>query len=103
MVIVTLGLAASGFALIVTRSPIFKWARDFAESLGAIPGELASCYFCMGTWFAMGLTAVYSPDLLKGAWGVDWLVSAMAVTALAGLISGTISLLVNLQNWLKRA
>jgi len=98
-----LSLAASGFSLVFTRSPLFGWARTIAANISGLLGELASCYFCMGTWFALALTAVYPSALLGGRWWLDWLVSAMAVTALAGLISGTIALLVNLQNWAKVA
>jgi Protein of unknown function (DUF1360) len=98
---VVLSLAASGFALVFTRSPLFGWLRNFAADCSGLLGDLASCYFCMGTWFALGLTWFYPPGLLALNWWADWLASAMAVTALAGLISGSISLLVNLQNWAK--
>ena len=102
MLLVTLALASSGFALIVTKSSPFEWLRDLAFKASELVGELFSCFFCMGTWFAMGLAALYPPNVLPplgiGHGLIEWLVSSMAITALAGVFSGAVSFFVRQQN-----
>lgn len=98
-----LSLSASGLALVFTRSPVFGWARNLAARMGDVIGELARCYFCMGTWFSMALAALYpAPELIPESasrpWAINWLTASMAITALAGLFSGSAIVLLKLQN-----
>jgi len=52
------------------ESPAAQWAF-----------ELVSCPLCTATWMSLAATALYRPLLVRKVWPVDYLVTALAVTA----------------------
>lgn len=96
----SLALATSGNALVIAKAPWFDPIRNWLKARSDLLGELASCHFCLGTWIALILNAIYQVRLVQSWLWLDVFVSAMAIFAVAAFISNTILLLARLYNWL---
>jgi len=80
-----LALAIGAASYIITKAKISKgprvWLARRKSRAGKWAFELASCPLCTATWLALAATAVYRPLLVSLAWPLDYLVTALAVTA----------------------
>lgn len=84
---IALALAIGTAAFITSRARISqgprRWLSQRTSRAGTWLSELVSCPLCTATWMALIATAIYRPLLVHLAWPVDYLVTALAITAVA--------------------
>jgi hypothetical protein len=82
-----LALAIGAASFITSTAKISRRPRRWLASRDSPAGrwlfDLVSCPLCTATWMALAATAVYRPLLVHRAWPLDYLVTALAVTAVA--------------------
>jgi len=84
-----LALAIGAASYIITKARISKdlriWLARRKSRAGKWVFELASCPLCTATWLALAATAIYRPLVVSVAWPLDYLVTALAITAVSML------------------
>lgn len=87
MTALALALAIGAASYITSTAKISRaprvWMAGRDSRLGRWLFDLVSCPLCTATWMALVATAVYRPWLVHRAWPLDYLVTALAVTAVA--------------------
>ena len=80
-----LALATGAASYITSTAKISRrprmWLADQDTPAGRWLFDLASCPLCTATWMALFATAIYRPRLVNRAGPLDYLVTALAVTA----------------------
>lgn len=89
-----LGLAVGTAATTLTQSKIFRWLQTGAQRLHTWLGDLLNCAYCTSHWLAAAAVLAWfnAQDPLSLA--VYWL----AVTGIAAVISGLITVLFHAGN-----
>jgi hypothetical protein len=84
-----LALATGAASYITSTAKISRaprvWLAKRDSKAGRWFSDLAGCPLCTATWMALAATAVYRPWLVHLAWPLDYLVTSLAVTAVAML------------------
>ena len=82
-----LALAIGAASFITSSAKISKaprmWLAGRDSPFGIWLFDLVSCPLCTATWLALAATAIYRPWLVHLAWPLDYLVTALAITAVA--------------------
>lgn len=86
--LVVLSLATATISVTVTQSILFKPIRDRVSTHWTWGGDLIHCSYCLGHWVACVLVTISS--ISQGMGLVTGLVSWLAVTAIAAMVSGLI-------------
>ena len=80
-----LALAIGAASYITSTAKISRrprmWLAGQESPAGKFAYDLASCPLCTATWMSLFATAIYRPKLVRGAGPVDYLVTALAITA----------------------
>lgn len=88
-VTLALALAIGAASFITSTAKISRaprvWLAKRDSRAGRWFSDLAGCPLCTATWMALAATAVYRPWLVHLAWPLDYLVTALAITAAAML------------------
>lgn len=80
-----LALAIGAASFITSSAKISRrpriWLANRESAAGKWAYDLASCPLCTATWMSLFAVAIYRPRLVNRAGPLDYLVSALAVTA----------------------
>lgn len=79
-----LALAIGAASFITSTAKISRrprmWLAGKDTPVGRWTFDLVSCPLCTATWMALAATAIYQPLLVRRAWPLDYLVTALAIT-----------------------
>jgi hypothetical protein len=59
--------------------PLREWVKKHNSFLG----ELLSCGYCLGHWFAFALVAIYRARLFESWWLLDYFLTALVIAWLS--------------------
>ncbi len=82
--VIYLSLVTASISFTVTEAKLFQPFRDWVKGKSAFLGELVSCGYCFGHWVAFALVVVYQPRLFQSWWPMDYFLTALVISWLAG-------------------
>jgi hypothetical protein len=80
---VLLSLVTASVSFTVAETKLFLPLRERMKNKSAFFGELLSCGYCFGHWFAFVLVAVYRPLLFHVWRPLDYFLTALVIAWLA--------------------
>jgi Protein of unknown function (DUF1360) len=86
--ILAIALAVAAVSTTIAKSSLFTKMREWMLDHFMFLGKLMSCSYCTSHWVAFFFVAIYRPKLIELWWGIDFVLTAFAVIAIATVIIG---------------